>query len=58
LSVKKLANKNNKFPALATAYRIETLSTISLKNKHSYFVLEGVAEISQIFLQDTHVLPE
>jgi hypothetical protein len=25
---------------------------------HTYIILEGVAEVSQIFLRDTHVLPK
>jgi hypothetical protein len=34
------------------------INTTYIHTYHSRFILEGVAEVSQIFLRDTHVLPK
>jgi hypothetical protein len=31
---------------------------IGISTLYSHFILEGVAEVTQIFLRDTHVLPK
>jgi hypothetical protein len=36
----------------------ETLRFFDIHTYHSHFIPEGVAEVSQIFLRDTHVLPK
>jgi hypothetical protein len=36
----------------------DTGSKLSIHTYHSRFIPEGVAEVSQIFLRDTHVLPK
>jgi hypothetical protein len=38
--------------------RHESASTSYIHTHHSRFIPEGVAEVSQIFLRDTHVLPK
>jgi hypothetical protein len=38
--------------------RFTHLPTSKIHTYHSRFIPEGVAEVSQIFLRDTHVLPK
>jgi hypothetical protein len=42
---------------VSTGYR-SPQPDVNLHIYHSRFILEGVAEVSQIFLRDTHVLPK
>jgi hypothetical protein len=38
--------------------KIDLISNIYIHTYHSRFIPDGVAEVSQIFLRDTHVLPK
>jgi hypothetical protein len=60
MTIVKGANSLSNSNCYSRSYENHLLNILTtyIHTYHSHFIAEGVAEVSQIFLRDTHILPK